>query len=195
MQRTYTGRNDTTEYEMTRMIRDEESARGGAGDICWVGGQAGKAGKGVKLAKIMHTHAHTSPCTICTCSQPCQSSNQKLLFLCLCVLAHVCMFSGLPECVCVCVRVSSVGRDLSWLPWANELHLNPAPFSSFFFFLAQFLCPWGHSWLWPGNCSAAAAILAHWERAEEPTFMSPRISIRPIDGWCRNVFACVQARD
>lgn len=30
----YTGRNDTTEYEMTRRIRDEESARGGAGGIC-----------------------------------------------------------------------------------------------------------------------------------------------------------------
>lgn len=32
--RIITGRNDTTQNEMTRKIRDEESVRGGAGDIC-----------------------------------------------------------------------------------------------------------------------------------------------------------------
>lgn len=85
-----------------------------------------------------------------------------------CIQDNPSVFACMPECVCF----SSVRRDLSQLPRANELHLNPAPLIPP---LAQFLCPWGHSLLWPGNCgaAAAAAILAHQEQAAEPTRMSP----------------------
>lgn len=59
---------------------------------------------------------------------------------------------------CLSVCCSLVCRDLSRLPRANELHLNPAPL---ILPLAQFLRPWGSSLFWPGNCGMAAAILAH----------------------------------
>lgn len=83
----WTGRNDTTKYLMIKWIRDEEKKGGKRGwkDICWVGGQAGKAGKGVRLAKITHTNTHmqVSPPSGKLTTLPGVLSNQKWLFLCL----------------------------------------------------------------------------------------------------------------
>lgn len=132
----YPGRSDTTEYEVMRRIRDEESASSRRHMLSgWTSREGGKAGK-----NRAHTCTYESICTVCRIfSHLIQNFMFSVSAFCqekvLCARLQACLNLNVYVCVCRCVCACPqwAGTSHGYNELMSSIKIQPPSHPCFFF--------------------------------------------------------------